>query len=207
MKVYFVRHGQSELTETKHQLPKTPLSKLGMKQANAIAKRFNNLPIEVILSSVYTRAKQTAQKIYSIKNVPIIESELLIERKMPSEFYGKAVDDPSIIPIHNTIREHFYDSSWHYEQEENFYDLQKRAKDALALMTSQKKEHIAVVTHGYFLTFLLFLIILGDDADPKYFRMFRDHTANSNTGLTLCEYNKDTWKLLTWNDIAHLGDD
>jgi broad specificity phosphatase PhoE len=206
MKVYFVRHGVSTLTESKHQTPETPLSDVGIKQTIAIANRFTNIPIEVILTSSYTRALQTAQEIEKITSVSLVESDLLVERKMPSQFYGKPVHDPEIVPIHNTIRENFYNQDWHYADEENFIDLFSRAKKALSYIVSQQKEHVAVVTHGYFLTVMIFYFLFGEGINSHAFKSFRDHTANSNTGLTLCEYKDGIWKLLTWNDIAHLGE-
>lgn len=123
---------------------------------------------------------------------------------MPSLFLGKLTKDPTIASIHQSIREHFYDPNWHYADEENFNDLTKRAKAALEFIHSQKKKNIAVVTHGYFLTVLIYYILFGEQTDSKSFQAFRDHTANSNTGITLCEYNEGAWKLWTWNDRAHL---
>lgn len=67
MKVYFVRHGESVLTEAKHQTPETPLSRRGSQQAQITAHRFTNLQIDVILTSPYTRALQTAQAIKKSK--------------------------------------------------------------------------------------------------------------------------------------------
>jgi 2,3-bisphosphoglycerate-dependent phosphoglycerate mutase len=207
MKVYFVRHGLSTFGEGRHQLPNTHLSDQGLQEAGAVARRFMHLPIDLILSSSYTRALQTAQEIEKIKSVPLIQSDLLIERKMPSLFLGKQVDDPEIVPIHQSMRDHFYDPQWHYSDEENFADLLSRTKAALELMLSQQKENIVVVTHGYFLTVMIYVILFGENADSQTFKSFREHTANSNTGLTLCEYENNNWKLLTWNDIAHLGEE
>jgi|GEM_PF-7067867 len=142
----------------------------------------------------------------TIKSIPLLQSDLLIERKMPSIFLGKSTHDPEIKPIHQAMREHFYDPQWHHSDEENFADLISRVKIAFDLIHSQKKENIAVVTHGYFLTVMIFYLLFGELADPRSFKSFRDHTQNSNSGLTLCEHKGDKWKLLTWNDYAHLGD-
>lgn len=206
MKVYFVRHGESVLTESKHQLPDSPLSDLGRKQAESIAKRFKTIPIDQIISSSYTRALQTAQEIEKVTAVPLLYRDLLVERKMPSTFLGKATNAPEIVPIHEMIREHFYESDWHYADEENFTDLMTRAKKALDFIHSQEKENVVVVTHGYFLTVLVFYILFGENIDLHLFKTFRDHTKNSNTGVTLCEYGNELWKLVTWNDISHLID-
>ena len=204
MKVYFIRHGESVLTDKRYQPPDTPLSDLGIKQATMVAQRITHLPVELILTSTYIRALQTAQAIVKMTSVPLIKNDLLTERKMPSQFMGKFIDDPEVVPIHQTIREHFYDPQWHYAEEENFPDLLSRVKLALDLILSQKKEHIVVVTHGYFLSVLIFYVLFGDQADPPLFTAFRDHAICSNASITTCEYNNPEWKLLSWNDYAHL---
>lgn len=204
MKVYFVRHGESELTEKVHQFPESPLSNLGLQQATSLAKRFIPIPIDLILTSTYKRAVQTALEIEKLKQVPVVQSNLLVERRMPSSFLGKSVDDPLIVSLHKTIREHFYEEKWHLMDEENFADLLARAKEGINFIISQKKEHIVAVTHGYFLTVIIFYILFGEQIEPKSFQFFRKHISNSNTGITMCEHVKGVWKLVTWNDIAHL---
>lgn len=206
MKVYFIRHGESVLTDKRYQPPETPLSDLGTKQATAIAQRLTCFPIDLILTSSYTRALQTAQVIEKANSIPLLQSDLLTERKMPTLFLGKSIDDPAIIPIHQTIRKHFYDPQWHYAEEENFSDLLSRVKISLDFIHSQQKENIIIVTHGYFLSILIFYVLFGDQVNPELFTSFRDHAICSNAGLTLCKYEDKKWKLLSWNDCAHLSD-
>ena len=205
MRVYFVRHGESALSEMRHQFPDTPLSANGYVQAEALSGRFIHLPIDIILSSTYTRALETAQiiKRIQLRDVQLIKSELLVERKMPTVFWGKETNDADIEAIHMQLREHFYEPNWHYADEENFTNLLFRAKRAFELIESQKKAHIVVVTHGYFLLVLLYYMLFGMKVDPLVFRSFREHVANSYTGLTVCDYIHDTWKLVTWNDLSH----
>ena len=69
MKVYFVRHGQTNSNkESRHQFPETPLSDHGLTQADAVAKRFKHLKVDLIISSPYTRALQTATAIKEANN-------------------------------------------------------------------------------------------------------------------------------------------
>lgn len=206
MKVYFVRHGESVLNEKNYQFPDTPLSDLGRKQAEAIASRFTHIPIELIITSPYLRTLDTAKEIERLKDVKLIESDLMVERRMPSSFLGKSLDDPETVKVHKIIRENYFKPEWHYGDEENFLDLFSRAKNTLDLIHSHHKENIAVITHGYFLTVMIFYILFGENVEPQTFRYFRDHTSYTNTGITLCEHKNDKWTLLTWNDYAHLGE-
>lgn len=207
MKVYFVRHGQSIFNkEERHQFPDTPLSDEGLKQAEAIGNRFNNILLDLILSSPYKRALQTAQKIQKVTHAPLTQVDLFKERKHPSIYWDKLHRDPEIQLIHAQIREHIHDPGWHYADEENFTDLLLRSKEALNFIASQKKENVAVVTHGYFLSFMIHFMLYEKNLTPELFKSFREHSTYSNTGLTMCEFTDDKWRLLTWNDYAHLGE-
>lgn len=204
MKVYFVRHGSSTLTEARHQRPETRLSELGFKQALAVSRRLTNIPVDIILTSTYSRALQTARVIENHKHAPLIQTDLLTERKMPSEFLGKEVDDPRVVPVHQAIREHFHDPRWHHTDEENAAELLSRAGKALDFIVSQKGESVVVVTHGYFLIVLVFSILFDRSTDSRLLQQFRGHMSASNAGLTLCEYVGGKWSLVTWNDFSHL---
>lgn len=211
MRVYFVRHGQSifngNTTDTRyHQFPDTPLGPDGIKQAQAVAKRFTHLPIEAIISSTYTRALQTAQEIEKVKKVPLIQSILFIERKLPSSFWGKPINSPEIAAAHQQIRDNSNDPNWHHSDEENFTDQIKRANKAFRFLETQEYNEIAVVTHGYYLMLLVTMMLFGDKTTPALAKAFRDHASYSNTGLTMCEYKDAEWRLLTFNDYAHLGE-
>jgi len=207
MKAYFVRHGQSIFNqEERHQFPDTPLSDTGLMQAKAIASRFTNIPLELIVASPFTRALQTAQAIEKIKSVPLIQNSLLVERKLPTAYRGQLHSDPELQKIRTIINEHIDDPLWHFSDEENFADLHLRAKSALKLISSQKEQSIAVVTHGYFLTLMITCILFDENLTAQLFKSFRSHITYANTGLTMCEYVEGKWRLLTWNDYAHLGD-
>jgi probable phosphoglycerate mutase len=207
MKCYFVRHGETVLNREKiHQFPDTPLSEIGLLQAKAIARRFTHIPIDIILTSSYLRAIQTAQEIEKVKSVPVIQNDLLTERLLPSFFRGKPLNHPEILSIHATIRENFGDPDWHYSNEENFTDLRLRAEKTLDLIVSHQKDNAIIVTHGYFLAVMIFSMLFEKGADSQLFLSFIRHMVCSNTGLTMCEFKNNEWKLLTWNDYAHLGE-
>lgn len=207
MKVHFVRHGHSVLNDLHvHQSPETPLSEKGIKQAELIAERFRNIPIELILTSPYTRAVQTAEEIHKTNQIPLIQTELLIERVMPSSFLGKSVNDPEIVSTHQLIRDHFEDPGWHFADEENFHDLIERVKKFIKYLHSQNKNTYLVVTHGYFLTLLVCYFLFEDRINYSLFKQFNGSTELVNTGITLCTYDDQKWKLINWNDDAHLGE-
>lgn len=206
MKIYFVRHGQTKYNALQaHQPENAELSKLGIKQAEILAKRFSKIPIDIIYSSPIKRAKQTAKIINKTLKKKIIYSDFLKERKGPSEFVGKRTDSPEVAQINKIRNLHENDPLWHYSDEENFIEFKERVKKFFNVLDKAKKENILVVTHGGPIKMMIFLMI-GDKFTPKSFYKFSDLFKLSNTGITLCEKDeKGIWSIRSFNDHAHLG--
>lgn len=207
MKLYFVRHGESTFNQLKlHQHGKVELSEYGQKQAQKVAKRFTTIPIELIISSPMTRALQTAEEIQKITNKKLIEVDLLREVKKPSIFEGKSLIDPALSDIKELIKENFENPKWYHSDEENFSDLKKRAAEFLEHISAYSEQNIAVVTHGDFLRIIIGIIVFGDNFTTDLYYQFQKHMVHNNTGITMCEkIDEKQWKVLTWNDHAHLG--
>ena len=86
MRVYFVRHGETNLNAARTLQPAdSELSAKGEEQAKFLAKRVSQLPIDVIISSPMKRAQQTAGIINAALQKQIIYSELLQERARGKE--------------------------------------------------------------------------------------------------------------------------
>ncbi len=218
MRVYFVRHGESELNKTtRHQSPDEKLSPLGLKQAKMVAKRFGSLKVDVILSSHYDRAQATAEEIAKITKSKIVTNDKLFERLQPSIFWGKEYDDPRLVDAKKSILENMNDADWHHSDEENFHDFKQRAKDIITELEGRSEEHIVVVTHGIFLMVIFGYLMFGDELTPGLFNRVYGFTWTHNTGISVVDYRypklgphemtgHKRWRLMTWNDHSHLGE-
>ncbi len=206
MRVYFVRHGQSELNATKRtQLPNTPLSSQGLDQAKFVADRFLHIPIEVIITSPMQRALQTATTISTHTGSPLETNDLFIERRPPSQLLGLSHDDPMAQEIRKAMRSNFNNPDWHYSDEENYTDLKSRAAQALDYLATRKEESILVVSHGNFIRTIIPMMAFGNNLTSQMGETFMNFLEISNTGITMCDYHDQIWHLQTWNDYAHLG--
>lgn len=212
MKIYFVRHGQSQANlEEREQGALGPLSELGREQAAFVAKRFTDLPTDLIVSSPYERAKETASIINAHLNKEMIFSELLRERKPPTEYIGVLTNDAEYMQVNALMREkRAVDPAWRYSDEDTFDDLKTRAIELLGYLEGLGKENILAVTHGGFLRMIASVMVIGKDLTyEEYVRFFRV-LRTKNTGITLIERNYDAaegepqWYLTAWNDHAHL---
>ena len=207
MKVYFVRHAESHSNVAKiHDKPELGLTETGMIQARTVARRFKKIPIDAIVSSHYKRAEQTALIINKVIKKEIVYSQVLKEVVIPSEIVGKRMDDEEVLAIRAQMREHKDDSEWHFSDEENFFDVRNRAMRALEHIKRLECESVLVVTHGTFLRMLIGVMMLGDRLVPDMHLDISHFLSTNNTGITVCEVSESgKWKLLTWNDHAHLG--
>ena len=147
MRVYFVRHGQSEGNlNNRYQHALEELSAQGQQQAALLAERFKNIQLDLVISSPYQRAKQTAAAIAEHhQHLVLSPNELFSERKRPSAIEHKSKDDPKVLKIKKDIGEHANDLHWHYSDEENFSDLMIRAEKAKKFLESRSEQDILVV--------------------------------------------------------------
>jgi len=81
MSIYLIRHGETALNAARVlQPPDTPLSALGLRQAEALAERLATLDLAAIVSSDLPRAWQTAAAIAATTGLPVLPNPLLHER-------------------------------------------------------------------------------------------------------------------------------
>ncbi|MBI1857472.1 histidine phosphatase family protein [Candidatus Saccharibacteria bacterium] len=140
MKLYFVRHGLSEMN--KQQLfagsTDTPLAQEGKEQAKQAGKQARDLAIDLIVSSPLSRAHQTAKIIakeinYPVKNIKI--NPLLTERhfgELEGKLWAPDMDLDGIVDI------------------ELVDTVLNRAKLAYEWLKNQDSNNILVVSHGSF---------------------------------------------------------
>lgn len=210
MKLYLVRHGESEGNRLNiHQLNTTPLSDIGLDQAKLVGHRFKKIQVEALLASPAQRAQQTAQEISKTTGLKVETMEELNERKVPSQLLGLSVNDPGGVKIKKQIEAHQDEPNWKYSDEETLPELAARAELALQLISQRPEENIAAVSHSFFIRALL-LAVLFKDFEMSVGQMNELMWAaltHSNTGITVLEFDRDKelWKLVTWNDHAHLG--
>jgi len=75
MRIIFIRHGRTA-SNTAHELdtgfPGAPLDEVGRAQAEALVERLKEEPIEAVMASDITRARQTAEPLARARRVPLI---------------------------------------------------------------------------------------------------------------------------------------
>lgn len=205
-----MRHGETAFNAEKiRQGPLGSLTEKGRGQSLAMAKRFpkNKGRPQVIISSPYERAKETAEIIKNELGMEKVEySDLLMERKNPSEVIGQWTEDVKVKKITDKIDKSYHADDLQVSDEENFANLKKRAAKLLAYIEKRREERIIMVTHSRFLKMIVSYILYGESLTASQYNnlSYFNHIDN---GMTICSYTthffkKPEWKLLVWNDLV-----
>jgi probable phosphoglycerate mutase len=210
MKLYLVRHGESEANVGHYcQAPDTKLTQIGLSQAKLVAHRFKTIPIDIILTSKYFRTQQTAKAIVDATDVPMEVHPLLHEQIRPTKLYGKPHTSPEFQRYLKLRNQHLHDKKWHFADEENHFDHARRINRLLKSLTQRPESSICAVTHGNTLRAIITSMLFGVNPTHQEIDRLWKLLQTSNTGITYCEYNHhrqdNRWLLVSWNDHAHLG--
>lgn len=208
MKLYLVRHGESEANlKDLYHFPDTPLSQEGLKQSEKIAQRVSKLPIDLIYSSDFLRAQQTAMAISEKIGKEIEYTPLLREFRKPSKLWGKSDDYKYSKTYVKLQRENFNNPEWKWEDDESFNDLKSRAEEILNHLSNKfENKQIVVVSHGGIIKMMAAVAVIGKELTPQVFWNFWHNLWIKNTGITVIEYKDSKWTLITWNDMSHFGE-
>ncbi len=205
MKVILARHGNTEANNAAvHQSPDTPLSKEGVAQSEALAKKLASVDIDHIISSPYARAKQTAEIIGKKLNKWIEYDELLAEIIKPKEFEGKRTDDPEVGKILEEIEKHAKNPEWRYPGSENLNDFITRVGKFVKRLESMDCGTVLVVTHSAVIKTTITVCMLGPNIDIEHYSRILDFLHTKNTGISELRYDNFGWGLMTYNDLSHL---
>lgn len=138
-KLYFVRHGQSEMNVLGHFAghTDTPLTEEGKRQAQQAGRELKNKKIDIIVSSPLSRAHDTAKLI--AKEIGYHPKEIRTTDLLRERFYGTAEDTP------------YSKDEGHLENFEGFEteeEMLERAEEILRQLESLEANHILIVSHG-----------------------------------------------------------
>lgn len=133
-------------------------------------------------------------------------TSLLAEITRPSVLLGKSVNDPQVLEIKRAILDHYHEPDWRHSDEENFVLSKARAFRCLEFLQQRQESTVLCVTHGLNLALIVCCMVFGNEVTSHEYLKFVEHVYTKNTGLTWCTYENGKWRLVTWNDHAHLAE-
>ena len=142
MSLFLIRHAETALNAARVlQLPDTPLSAHGLRQADALARRLAAQGLAAIVSSDLPRARATAEAVAAAAGLSVIASPLLRERNF-GELRGRPYDELGFDPLTMDTAPPGGESAAAFAQ---------RVADAFAMLVALRATlpgPLAVVTHG-----------------------------------------------------------
>jgi broad specificity phosphatase PhoE len=209
LNIFLIRHGQSfanaNTSDIIGQPSNTPLTDLGERQVELLAKRFvdDDVKFDIIYSSIYKRAWQTA-KILQVKighKDDIRYSDALIEYDS-GDFGGKKRIDilnKFALPMANL------NMGFQIPGGENLHRTERRAASWLEdnIIYNEKlyesdNANIAVVSHGILIKTLLHYILGFDQNFVWKIKLY-------NNGICKLQYHRaEGWSICSINDTTHL---
>ena len=190
MKLYLVRHGSTGANEGgRRQSPQTPLSEEGKLQAQKAARWLADKKIEVILSSPWMRAKQTAEIIASKLGKQISFLDILHEKAHHPDLYGASFDDEIHKEYVIEFSKNKNDIDWKLRGKgESTREMLERGM-ILGEMVLEKYEDkvLVVVSHAYFIKGFLTICLGGKNFETKKFKERFKTISVDNDGVSLLE--------------------
>lgn len=199
MKLIAIRHGETEWNKEGREMGQldSPLTKHGIQQAKAIAKRLSHYQFAALYSSDLGRAVHTAKIISDITGVDLTIDIDLRERHM-GIFQG--LTNVQMAEQFPKEYEKFRAIGQVYQIPNGESGLQ-RLDRSMRVLSEIANRHlnatIVVVTHGGFLMGF-FEYVLG--LEPGNSWRFKKQNASYNS----FDYDGRKWSLETWNDTSHL---
>ena len=198
--LYLIRHTQAEgnryrMMQGNWDGDVTPL---GLKEIDALASRFEEIPVDAVYSSDLTRAFLTAEGIAKRKQLPVRKDPRLRELDLgpwESQFFGNILHQ---FPAEAEIFLHD-PGKWKIDGAETAWDVTERAYPALLEIAEKHSgQNVAVVSHGVTIRCLL-TKILGLSFEPQeLLPIFK------NTAVTKLLFENGAFSVEYMGDASHL---
>lgn len=208
--IILIRHGESESNVGSFwPTDYTPLTCVGIQQSMTLALCLSTSRIGAILSSPITRAMETSKLISNCIGVTVEPSELLRERRQPSELIGQSKDSPYSMAIYSKIQYNFWNAEFRFSDEETFPEIASRTTSLLEMLRNRSEKRIVLVTHSFFMRMLLARVIFGETMEAEMFARVVETCQCNNAGISIFQLigndaSPSEWRVCTWNDISHL---
>jgi len=168
MKIYLVRHAQSEGNVGKLG-GDFVLTGVGKEQAKRLGVYFKKAKVDLIFCSRLKRAKETLQYIIPyLKGKKVVYTKKINEHNLGND-YAKLRHTSDYEKLAKKSGKDFYD--FKPRKGESYNELFKRVESFYKVLMKNKSKNVLVVGHGHFHKFLIIKILGLDISEEKYFKL------------------------------------
>jgi broad specificity phosphatase PhoE len=190
---YLIRHGETDWNKLGKIQGHTdiPLNRTGVNQAESVAQRLAQVPLDFVCSSDLSRAIKTAEAIKKFHpEVPLMIYPEFRERNY-GRWEGMTAEEIAKLTAQNAQKNERLAGI------ETLEEMQQRGLLRLEQLSQMyPTHHIAVVSHGGFINALLHLMSRGEHGTGI--------TKLGNTAFNYITRNDHEWMIQTINDTSHL---
>jgi len=145
-----IRHGENDYVRKGRlpgRMPGVHLNERGRAQALALAEKLKDAPVKTVYSSPLERARETAQPIADVLNLPVILREGLTETDV-GEWQGRSLKNLRRLKVWRGVQ--YTPSQFRFPGGEGFADAQERIRGEIEALRAQHdpKDMIVCVTHA-----------------------------------------------------------
>ena len=120
MFIFLIRHAEGSGSREKWQTPDTPLSDTGAKQSENLTTLSRFKKVDLILSSKWKRALETAKIVSKLLDKKLLETDGIQEREQHSEIYGADRQSDISKRYNDENIKNYNDLDWKFENKEEF---------------------------------------------------------------------------------------
>ena len=200
--IYLIRHTEAE--GNRYRMMQGywdgEVTALGLRQADALSRRFAKLPLDAVYSSDLTRAVLTAEAAACGSRLLVQQREALRELNIgpwEQQFFGNlSYEEPEL------ARRFIHDSeNWAVPGAETFAQVRERALAELRRIAAENDgKTIAVVSHGVAIRCILSGITKIPLSDTEHLPICK------NTAVTKLRFVDGQFQIEYMNDDSHLGE-
>lgn len=202
--LYFVRHGETDANAQGLTMGQrdVPLNARGLEQAEETARWLARYPIERIVTSDLSRARQTAEAL-GRKVGLTAETDARLRELCFGIFEGRHIPDCEKEDPVAVARWRSGEFDYAPEGGETRRSLMDRTRAVLGELVAAPEKHIAVVAHGGTLNALHTHIVESSNPHPRehIHRVFRF----SNGSVSIAAHADNQWRFLVVNSTYHLS--
>lgn len=199
--IYLIRHAQAEgnLYRMMQGHWDGSVTALGLKQIDALAKRFRTVHVDALYASDLYRTRLTASAITRYHDLPMQLRPALREINVGSweaRFFGDvAYEQPEA--MHDFI---FDPEKWQAPGAETYAEVGQRAyAELIRIAEANDGKSVVVVSHGVTILCLLSRILGIGLGDKEHLPIC------GNTGVTLLHFESGAFSPVFINDVSHLS--
>ncbi len=168
MKLYIIRHGETDYNQKKILQGKTniPLNQTGIDQALKLKEKLKNISFDIVISSPLKRAIETASLIAPSQTIKI---DARLEERDLGDYEGKAVKNYT---KQKKIYENYFENCT-LGSVEGIQDLMKRVQEMIQeLRSAYPEKTVLLVSHaGWINAFVHTLKPIPESGDLEWFEL------------------------------------